>query len=621
MSMASSGSGRTRRVRVNGLRTGALVALVAAALVGGALPAGASPSMQSTGSSFASVAIQQWVGQSSTLFGLNINWQVSSSVVGLNNFAQNQIDFAASDIPYSAQQSTYYPSQPYQYLPDVAGGLAFMFNVTGNDGQRISDLNLNPSLIGQIFLGEITKWNDPAIVAANPAVAPNLPGSNIIPVFRADASGENYLLSDYLLHEDSADIVAAQNAFQSGNPGQPTASWPIPNSNAHPDPTKYKGWNAGYPVGESGSDNAANYVSALSSQGSITYVETAFAKEHGFPVASLANASGANVQPTSLDVAVALEQAQLHADLTQDLTNVYTNSQPQAYPLSAYSYIVAPCSPSLAVAQHAACAANPAGVPGSNPTGPTSPFAAQKGQALGQFAAFLACSGQEKMATLGYSPLPPVLVQEDFNAIGRMNGGQQPPPVSAATCKNPYVDGEIPLPGSPVVFGIQGGGGPAPGGGGGGGGGGGTGTGSGGTSGGGSSSGGSGSGKGSGSVTSRRSVLGGAAAAAGLTPELAAQGYTVVNGQIVKKLNPAQQYQRANTLVSATDAVADPAVGMYIGWALLILGAILLPPLIAMRRSRRKLAPAGAAPPGHAGPPGQPAGTPSGFPHGPPDGP
>ena len=73
----------------------------------------------------------------------------------------------------------------------------------------------------------------------------------------------------------------------------------------------------------------------------------------------------------------------------------------------------------------------------------------QKGQALGQFVSFLACGGQEKMATLGYSPLPPVLVQEDFNAIGRMNGGQQPPPVSAANCKNPYVDGEIPLPGSP----------------------------------------------------------------------------------------------------------------------------------------------------------------------------
>ncbi len=582
MSMASSASRRARRVRAWGVRAGAAVAIASATLVAGALPAGASPTMQTTGSSFASVAITQWVGQSSTLFGLNINWQVSSSVIGLNNFGQSQIDFAASDIPYSAQQSQYYPTQPYQYLPDVAGGLAFMFNVNGNDGQRITNLNLTPSLIGQIFLGEITKWNDGAIAAVNPAIAPNLPGSNIIPVYRADASGENYLLSDYLLSQDNADIVGAQNAFQSGNPGLPTASWPVPASSAKYDINKYKGWNAGYPVGEAGSDNAANYVSALSSLGSITYVETAFAKEHGFPVANLHNASGGYVQPSSLNVATALEAALLHADLTQDLSKVYVNPLPNAYPLSAYSYLVAPCSPSLAAAQQSACAANPTGVPGSHPTGPTSSFPAQKGQALGQFAGFLACAGQSKMAQLGYSPLPPVLVQEDFNAIGRLNGGQQPAPPTAANCKNPYVDGEIPLPGSPVVAGVTGGGLNS----------GGTTT----TTGPGGRPGGSGSGSGpggsgtSGGSSSSGTSFASAAAAAGLTPELAAEGYTVVNGQIVRKLDPSKQYQRANQLVSATDAVASPVAGMYIGWALLVLGAILLPPLIAMRLARRRAA-------------------------------
>ena len=104
MSMASSVRRRARRAHRPGAVVGAFVVLVAAVQLWGVVPAGASPSMQSTGSSFASVAIQQWVGQSSTLFGLNINWQVSSSVIGLNNFGQNQIDFAASDIPYSAQQ-------------------------------------------------------------------------------------------------------------------------------------------------------------------------------------------------------------------------------------------------------------------------------------------------------------------------------------------------------------------------------------------------------------------------------------------------------------------------------------------------------------------------------------
>jgi hypothetical protein len=240
-------------------------------------------------------------------------------------------------------------------------------------------------------------------------------------------------------------------------------------------------------------------------------------------------------------------------------------------------------------------------VPGSGPTGATSPFAPQKGQALGQFVAFLACAGQESMVQLGYSPLPPVLVSEDFNAIGRLNGGQQPPPPTAANCKNPYVDGSTPLPGSPVVVGVSGGGiggtGST------------TGTGStattgaantsGGSGAGGSSFGGSGgSGASGGSGSSGSSAASRAAAAAGLTPQLAAEGYTVVNGQIVRKLGQGgpNQYQRAATLVAATDAVANPQAGLYIGWAALVLGAIVLPPLIAMRRSRRRQAAADGFP-------------------------
>ena len=582
MSMASSDRGRARGVR-SGIVIAALVACTAVTQSVGLVSAGASPSMQSTGSSFASVAIQQWVGQSSTLFGLNINWQVSSSVVGLNNFAQNQLDFAASDIPYSAQQSTYYPSQPYQYLPDVAGGLAFMYNLNGNDGQRISSINLNASVIGQIFLGEITTWDSAPIAALNPQLQGDLPHQYIIPVYRSDASGENYLLTDYLLHQDHDDMLSAQTAFQSGNPGLPSATWPVPSASASYDKGKYAGWAKDYPVGESGSDNAANYVSALSSLGSITFVETAFAKEHGFPVASLVNASGAAVQPSSLNVATALEAAQLHSDLTQDLTAVYVNNLANAYPLSAYSYLVAPCSPGLAAAAQSTCAGGP---------GTTSPFAAQKGQALGQFAAFLACAGQAKMASLGYSPLPPVLVQADFNAIGRMNGGVQPPAPTAQNCKNPYVDGEIPLPGSPVVDGVSGGGI------------GGTGstTGSGGATSGGTTTGGAGAPAASAAKTSGGAAAKGtsgsksgqsstsAAAAAGLTPALAAQGYTVVNGQVVRKLGSGgpNQFMRANALVAATSKVASPEVLVYLGWALLVMGLLLAPPLVAMRINRKR---------------------------------
>src|SRR5580704_757146 len=128
MSTEDSAERAMTPLRRKQLRVAMVLSLVLGALglVVGQLPAAASPSMQSTGSSFASVAIQQWVGQSSTLYGLNINWQVTSSVIGLDNFATNQVDFAASDIPYSSNQASSNPTVPYQYMPDVAGGLAFM---------------------------------------------------------------------------------------------------------------------------------------------------------------------------------------------------------------------------------------------------------------------------------------------------------------------------------------------------------------------------------------------------------------------------------------------------------------------------------------------------------------
>jgi len=151
---------RARRPRRALTVAAALVAAVLAVLWGQS-PAWASPTMQSTGSSFAAVAIQQWVGQTSTLYGLNINWQVQSSWSASTTSPRTRSTSGASDIPYSSQQAQSTPNFPYQYMPDVAGGLSFMYNLNGNDGQRITSLILNASVIDKIFLGEITTWNDP----------------------------------------------------------------------------------------------------------------------------------------------------------------------------------------------------------------------------------------------------------------------------------------------------------------------------------------------------------------------------------------------------------------------------------------------------------------------------
>jgi phosphate transport system substrate-binding protein len=590
MSTAISVSRRARRWRNGALAVAVTVVVAVATLMSGPSVASASsPTMQSTGSSFAAVAIQEWVAQTATLFGLNINWQVQSSVVGLNDFATNEVDFGASDIPYSSQQAQSTPAFPYQYMPDVAGGLSFMYNLTGNDGQLINNLVLNAQTIDQIFLGEITTWNSPSIAQLNPQLVGDLPNTKIIPVYRTDASGENYLLSDYLLHMDGANFTGAQKAFQAGGSlgyGQPSAVWPTPTPGVSYSQSTYPGWAAGNPVGQNGSDNAANYVSSLSSQGSITYVETAYAKEHHFPVASLMNKSGNAVQPTSLNVATALEAAILYPDLTQNLTNVYTNILANAYPLSAYSYLVTPCTPSLAIAQHGACAANMAAA---------STFPSQKGYALGQFVSFMACLGQSSMATLGYSPLPPNLVQDDLNAVARMTGGVPDPVVATASnCKNPYVDGQIPLPGEPAVIG-QTGGGVTPG----------------------QTA---AAGGGPAAVGPTAGVSGTSSAATGptalhgstkgLTAAEVAAGERIVDGHVVKPVAAGpNKFLRAAALVSASKDVEGLPASQLLGWTLAAaVGFVGIPLLLGYRRRRR----GGKSTPGPStgGPGVDPEGTP-----------
>src|SRR5580658_4317918 len=166
--LAETGRRLGRRRLKPSMMAAAGAAVGSVLLVLGTGTAAASPTLQSTGSSFAGVAIQQWVGQAATLLGLNINWQVSSSVIGLQNFAQNLVDFGASDIPYSSGQSQNTPTIPYEYMPDVAGALAFMYNLTGTTGAPITNLILNAPIIEGIFTGTITTWNAAPIAKLNP---------------------------------------------------------------------------------------------------------------------------------------------------------------------------------------------------------------------------------------------------------------------------------------------------------------------------------------------------------------------------------------------------------------------------------------------------------------------
>lgn len=391
---------------------GALVLLAATSSLALALTAGPAaadgPTISGVGSSYAALAIVQWDAQVASLYGDSVNYSTQSSVIGLNEFAQYpQVDFGASEIGYSSGQANQLPpsSFAYQYLPDIAGATCMDYNLSTSLGQRITNLDLDSSVLVGIFTGTITTWNNPAIAALNPGI--ELPNTPIIVVYRTDASGDNFIFSDYLYDTQPAAWNAYTSALQS--PAGAQAIWPqAPSGAARVGQYNFQNWN-----GESGSDNASHYV--YQNPGSITYVETGYAIDNGNPCAAVQNASGAWVKPSATADAIALQNDQLQPDLEQNLIPVFNSPQSGAYPISAYSYLIMAEQSEIPAAKQAVEA---------------------------QYVEFLACRGQIAAGDLGYSPLPPNLVQDDFDAVGRITGVQPPAP-TAANCPDPYITGSF----------------------------------------------------------------------------------------------------------------------------------------------------------------------------------
>jgi phosphate ABC transporter phosphate-binding protein len=387
-----------------------LMTLVAAVVtLSGARPAAAGgPAISGVGSSYAALAIIQWDAEVSSEFGDTINYSTQSSVIGLNDFAQYpQVDFGASEIGYSTNQADQTPpaSFQYQYLPDIAGAECLDYNLSSTTGSPITNLKLNSAVLAGIFTGVITTWNDPAIAALNPGVL--LPHNSIIVVFRSDASGDNFIFSDYL----ETTQPAAWNAFTAGtsNPPGAQAIWPqAPSGQRQVGQYNFGNWTS-----QNGSDTSSGYV--YGNPNSITYVETGYAILHHDPCAAVQNASGAYIAPSETADAIALQNDVLQADLEQDLTPVFNSPQAGAYSISAYSYLLM---------------ARQAEIP------------AAKQPIEAQYVQFLACDGQKAAGVLGYSPLPPNLVQADFNAVQLITGTALPPP-TAANCADPYITGSF----------------------------------------------------------------------------------------------------------------------------------------------------------------------------------
>jgi phosphate transport system substrate-binding protein len=352
-------------------------------------------SIKGSGSTWSQVAVEAWKADVRAN-GIVVDFDGVGSTYGRQQFIQGTVDFANTEIPFQNPpepgQQAEIPKRPYAYLPIVAGGTSFMYNLELG-GKRVTDLRLSAPTLAGIFTGKITRWNDPAITKDYGKALPDIA---IVPIVRSDGAGASAQFTMYM-RSQAASVYCPfiRSKLHLGGSTCPSVSF-------------YPAFGAS--KAQSGSNGVANYVAARYGVGSIGYVEYAYAKRLGFPVASLLNKGGYYAQPSAGNVAVALTQARINANLTQNLEDVYTNRDPRTYPMSSYSYMVIP-------------------------TDTTHPFNAAKGRTLSTFINYFLCGGQQKAERLGYSPLPKNLVQAGFAQVKRIPGAVASPAIDS--CNNP----------------------------------------------------------------------------------------------------------------------------------------------------------------------------------------
>ncbi len=386
---------------------GLLITLAALLATADATPPVASAAtyarIEGSGSTSAELLLQQWVADADSV-GMKIDYSARGSSTGRSDFAHASTDFGISDIPYQGVDESGAPDtsgdRDFAYVPVTASGTAFSYHLTVG-GRMIRNLRLSSATIAKIFTNRVTSWDDPAIARDNNGRRfPSLP---VTPVVRSDGAGTTAQLTAWLDHE---------------HPGL----WRPYLGRA--------GWTSYYPrqagtrmVGRAGSDAVMNLIRSGAGNGAIGYVEYTYPLMADFPAAQVLNSAGYYVGPTAGDAAVALTAATVSGDLVVDLDDVWTNPDPRAYPLSAYSYLLLP-------------------------TGADDPrMTTGKRQALTDFLQYALCEGQSKAAPYGYAPLPSNLVQAGFDQVAKLHEADpavELPELNAGSCGDPTADAPQP---------------------------------------------------------------------------------------------------------------------------------------------------------------------------------
>ena len=236
---------------------------------------------------------------------VQINYQSIGSGGGIRQLLDKTVDFGASDGPMSDDQLKT-ASVPILHFPTVLGAAVPSYNVAGVQGE----LNFTPEALSGIFLGKVTKWNDPAIASANSGV--KLPGDDIVVVHRSDGSGTSYIWTDYLSK------VSPEWQQKVG-----------------------KATSVNWPTGLGGKGNEG--VSALIQQtpNSLGYIELIYAIQNKLPYGKVKNSSGVFVKADLASVSAAAAAASKF--MPEDFRVSITNPEGKAaYPIASFTWLLIP---------------------------------------------------------------------------------------------------------------------------------------------------------------------------------------------------------------------------------------------------------------------------------------
>ncbi|MBX3652663.1 MAG: phosphate ABC transporter substrate-binding protein PstS [Ramlibacter sp.] len=267
------------KFRIAGLAVAAVTAFSYAGLA-----SAQSQEVTGAGASFPAPLYSKWAADYNKATGVRINYQSVGSGAGIKQIDAKTVDFGASDMPLKDEDLA---SKGLMQFPTVIGGVIPVINIKG---MAPGQLKLSGQVLGDIYLGKITKWNDPAIKALNGSLA--LPDAAIAPVRRADGSGTSFIFTNYLskVNKEWSEKVGVGTAV----------NWPVG-------------------AGGKGNEGVAAFVSRLPN--SIGYLEYAYVKQNKLTYAQLQNAEGHFVSPDDKAFKAAAAGAEWSKSFYQILTN------------------------------------------------------------------------------------------------------------------------------------------------------------------------------------------------------------------------------------------------------------------------------------------------------------